>query len=81
MGFFGSYLKKGAQLAAARKRKMLKAEVRFEVEERRAAGEPISKDMFDSIAEKLKYQGKPVGGTVVSEVYREAKKRFKGWVG
>jgi hypothetical protein len=76
--FFGSHLKKGAQLAAARKRKMLGAQVRHEVGERRAAGEPISKDMFDSIAKKL-YRGHRIGGTVVSEVYREAKKRFKGW--
>ena len=74
--FFGGHLKKGAQLAAARRRLALGFTVWHAVEQRRAAGEPISKDMFDTIAGGLKYEGKPVGGTLASEAYREFKKRL-----
>jgi hypothetical protein len=77
---FGVKLKKGGQIEAARRRKFLGFEVWSAVEERQAAGEPISKDMFDAIAERLEYGGKPIGGTLASEAYREFKKRFKGFV-
>jgi hypothetical protein len=77
---FGSHLKKGAQLTAARRRRRLGFKVWHEVQRRRAAGEPISKDMFDAIAEGLEeVWGEKVGGTLASEAYREFKKRFKGF--
>ena len=74
--FFGSHLKKGAQLAAARRRLALGFTVWAEVKERRTAGEPISKDMFEDIAKGLKFEGKTIGGTLASEAYREFKKRL-----
>jgi hypothetical protein len=66
---FGRPHKKGAQLGAVRRKRPLRIPILNRVEERHAAGEPISKDLFDSVGAEL-----GIGGTLVSEIYSEAKK-------
>jgi hypothetical protein len=68
---FGRPHKKGAQLGAMRRKKRLGLPVLVRVRERHAGGEPIGKDLFDSVGEEL-----GIGGTLVSEIYSEAKKGF-----
>jgi hypothetical protein len=83
---FGRPLKKGAQLAAARRRLGLRVSVGLAVMERVAAGEAIDKNMFDAIAEELRAdrtldarRGKlKIGGTLVGQVYAECKEILSG---
>ena len=82
---FGRPLKKGAQLAAARRHRRLVIPVAHRVEQRVAGGEPIDKNMFDAIAEELRVdpavrhslrEKLKIGGTLVGQVYDECKKVF-----
>jgi hypothetical protein len=66
---FGRPLKKGKQLAVARRRVELGERIWRAVHERRRAGKPIDKAMFEAIGNGLKVGGRRVSGTVVSDIY------------
>jgi hypothetical protein len=70
---FGRPLKKGAQLAAARRKKGLEISVLNKVWERYVAGQSITKSLFDSIGKEV-----GVSGTVASEIYHAGTKPYGG---
>jgi hypothetical protein len=63
---FGRPLKKGEHLAAARRKVKLARDIWWEVKIRHdeGAGEPITKELFDSVGKKFK-----IGGTTAAEIY------------
>jgi hypothetical protein len=70
---FGRPLKKGAQLAAARRKKNLEISLLNKVQERYVAGQSITKGLFESIGEEV-----GVSGTVAWEIYDAATKPYGG---
>jgi hypothetical protein len=84
---FGRPHKKGTQPAATRRRRRLATPIINLVRERQAAGEPISKDLFEAVGEEVQelisrgYLGEDnkkfsCKGTLVAEIYYEYKKAF-----
>jgi hypothetical protein len=69
---FGRPLGKGKQLAVARKKLRLRGELPQHIWDRNEGGEPISKDLFESVGKKF-----GVSGTVAAEIYYQVMKEFK----
>jgi hypothetical protein len=66
---FGRPLKKGKQQTVERKKRLLGYPVLMRVWERHAAGEAISKPLFEAVGREL-----GVSGTVAAEIYYKALK-------
>ena len=84
---FGRPHKKGSQPAAARRRRRLAIPIMDAVRRRQAAGEAISKDLFESVGKEVQelisrgYLGPNnkkfcCKGTLVAQIYYEAKRYF-----
>ena len=69
---FGRPVKKGARLPDAMRRSDLAPRIWDSVNDRHEAGEPISKELFEVVGEKL-----GCGGTLVGKIYYEILKEFK----